>query len=851
MWQKLEAQLVALQQRHEKEMQKMQEQVAGLATVIKLGGQKQSEKEEHANGEQARASQVEKDLLACVERMRLQQQEEKKSTIALFQRHCQETMASQERLADELHREIAELRKREGETLEFKQSVLLLSGKVDQLNLNNVLLGNIPGQFTSLKTIGAPDDHHLHYTRAARQTRNAGAARHGVPQLALNINNNNKSNKPRTIPLPALAVSRVQSTKQTTATNFSNSSDEPVGVSITIGADFDRVQKHEKRFSDDLMSACAWCLQASQDRFVYHHIERGSVIAKFNIVPDPSGMDPRPCRRLAEELAAQVAHQHSPIRKAPVTKPSTKVVIHLPITHDAYLQPLVQLQRLDEVEVDNFEVDHLDESPREDFSNPEPEPPRDYRIPEEEAWTEKQKEDELAAMKRGLEEMDAVVSNLASSVPLGATLLDATSMSVLPESPSEDEGSERSQHLAMDRMSDAYPPAKSPVRSIASTPRKSVMDLSLEQPPAQGALRLSKEPYIISKEPDTNKYSRIRHGIRTSSTSKDSEYLNAGKLSQQLTQQHTQQHTQRVRTTSTSKATEYRRLPHASALELESVLSRLEHHVPPTVPHSPKSLAHVTQGRGGGSRHDTSCHEPSWLDDSRNSSRSYAPTATEFTSSVVVAASPHPGMLHHHISEKGTLTPGSETSMNMSRRSVSPAEAKKWRVLPQWSEGDNDSFLNGKKPRSQVILGTPRLQVGALPLSARETREPQTLAANPTVPPPLSDRNVKHTNNALAGASSQVSQRGNSPNLRRRQYARSDSSSDDETPAGMLARAAATAGTRSTLLSSARSETHDKMGDEKRNAAKTILKDSDSDEEIRVRATDLPVRRLVNSRFQK
>jgi hypothetical protein len=41
------------------------------------------------------------------------------------------------------------------------------------------------------------------------------------------------------------------------------------------------------------------------------------------------------------------------------------------------------------------------------------------------------------------------------------------------------------------------------------------------------------------------------------------------------------------------------------------------------------------------------------------------------------------------------------------------------------------------------------------------------------------------------------------------------------------------------------------MGDEKRNAAKTILKDSDSDEEIRVRATDLPVRRLVNSRFQK
>jgi hypothetical protein len=56
--------------------------------------------------------------------------------------------------------------------------------------------------------------------------------------------------------------------------------------------------------------------------------------------------------------------------------------------------------------------------------------------------------------------------------------------------------------------------------------------------------------------------------------------------------------------------------------------------------------------------------------------------------------------------------------------------------------------------------------------------------------------------------------------------------------------------TGKTPLSSARSDERKGDQNEKKqfNNAKSILNDSDSDEEIRVRASDLPVRRLVNAR---
>lgn len=66
-------------------MRKLQEQIADLASVIKAVRQNshpvtQDGDEEH---------EVHRGLMDCVDKMRLQQQEERKSMIALFQRHCQ------------------------------------------------------------------------------------------------------------------------------------------------------------------------------------------------------------------------------------------------------------------------------------------------------------------------------------------------------------------------------------------------------------------------------------------------------------------------------------------------------------------------------------------------------------------------------------------------------------------------------------------------------------------------------------------------------------------------------------------------------------------------------------------
>lgn len=737
-------------------MRKLQDQIAGLASVI--SARRSGVLHDNGESEQAHAREVEKGLLECVEKMRIQQQEEKTNTIALFQRHCQMTMASQERLAEELHREIQELRKKEGETLEFKQSLSALAEKVDQLNLNNVLLGNIPGQFnTSKGPTASSGNHHA-------------ASRNPVPQLPLK--------KSRGAPEPALAISKMQHKKP--ALKYSNSADQPVGVSITIGADFDRVQKHEKRFSDDLTSACAWCLQASQDRFVYCHIERGSVIAKLNIVADLTGNDPRSCRRLAEELAAQVAHPHSPVRKAPVTKPATKVVIHQPLTPGRFLATPT-LQPLSEVAVSN-----AFESPREDFSELGMDSPQREAGPEDETWTEAKKQEHLAAMKRRLEEMDAVVSNLAASVPLESNDMEADTSD--PECP------EMNEHDNLDRTSDAWPPTMhpftdSPRKAITILPLKSVADLSLEQPPAKAARG--------------DKISTKQHKSRT----------------------HSSGH--------------YRALPPtSSAFELESVLSRLEHNSTPVAPHASKRRSDLEQSKAN---RDFS------LDDSQNS-KAYLPVGNEFTSSLQIAMLPHSTnqwAVNQYAHEKGTLTPGSEASMNMSRRSASPTESKKWRVLPQWSQNDFD--VNGKAtPRSQVVIGTPRSQV----VSARGGKEPQTLSARPSGTGKASLVKLPIHSNIAVATIAAGSQRGNSPNRRRRQYARSDSSSDDDAgPQALRATA------RSTPLSSARSNHN--QGDnapdlnaKKKNNAKAIL-DSDSDEEVRVRTSDLPVRRTVNQRFSK
>jgi hypothetical protein len=774
--QKLESQLATLQDRHENEMRKLQDQIAGLADVIKSGNKISAGSNEESRAREVEkaeiASQASQLLLECVEKMRHQQLEEKKSTIALFQRVCQETMATQERMAGMLHNEIDEVRKQAGENSHVYRK---LAEKVEQLNQNNVLLGNVL-EGSVVKT--------------THPTENAAAGRNSVPQLplsnprlvrerALDEERNLREKHPtKRVPMNQVALARpTTQSPRAVARQHGKSVDEPVGVSITIGVDFDRVKKHEKRFSEDLMSACAWCLQASTDRFMYCHIERGSVIAKLNILPDSSGSDPRPCIRLAEELAAQVAHPHSPVRKAPVTKPATKVVIHQPISIGGSFQAASPLERLDEVEVGN-----VVESPQ-TASDCDMNSPRGEQELQED-WSEEQRQEELNAMKQRLQEMDAIVSNLASAHPIEPAPISASSERGSPSS-NEDKWS--------GRTSDAYPPEPSAYMHIASShtsplPLKeqmpiSVMDLSLEG--------------------------------RNVDAGRDAE------------SKYSQPHKQHARASTASREADYRRLPNTSAIELESVLSRLEHHSMPAVAQSAnRDISHAAFPR---------------LANMRNGSKVYNPRDNEFSS-------PHPGAATQRMHEKGTITPGSETSMNASRRSPSPGEPKRWRVLPQWFS-HADSPVNGKAtPRVQ--FDTLRSQDSVLLSSARGAKEPQTLfgQSGAKEPQTLSGQSgVRLPDPDLSGPVSSKP----SPNRRRREYV-SDSSSDEES----AGRRRVESKPGQTPLSSARSDT--RKGEDKRkgdqnekklfNNAKSILNDSDSDEEIRVRASDLPVRRLVNPR---
>ena len=798
-----------LQENHEQSMLKLQEQISVLAENY----ERKSDK--------AHARELET-LLACVETMRIQQQEEKANTVSLFQRHCQETMASQERIAGELYSEIQELRKRDSETLELKRTFSSLAEQVEILNANNVLLRNIPGEsqqslIKSHKGLPGPTVSGNHHTASRNPVpklplsnswgKDAENLRRNLQDTAENLKRSLQSSKralderdrekPNVAPESVWPVSRMQHAKPSTSSptvHYAIQSDEPVGVSITIGADFDRVKKHEKRFSDDLVSACAWCLQASQDRFIYCQIERGSVIAKLNIVPDPSGVDLRPCRRLAEELAAQVAHPHSPVRKAPVTKPATKVDIHPPIAlgsqRSAHTMP--QLQPLHELHADHF----LDNSKEEFDFEPKEDSPRvnqeDLSVLSEGVDVTKKR------LLKQLAEMNAVVSTLAESLPA-----DASSMFVLsdPESPRASDNEEPDQTWTL-RIEKNHP---------SKVPLKSVMDLSLER--AESAH-------------DQSKHSMLQHKERYSSPPRGSR----------------------------SPPRDYRSLPstsRTSALELESVLSRLEQKSTPL-----SSASAQTKVNRDLSRNDSLRNTSPFVQKSP-SLTTFTPPSTTSNQHILSNLDVHEKGLgfynQHNIHEKGTLTPGSDASFNMSRPFSPADQPKKWRVLPQWSENDLDQSAvdNNRKssPRSQVDMSTPR--------SHRAGKEPQSLMGNLKLPlklpePHETEKPAEPSRRVSSGRgpSTMPSQRGNSPNLRRRQYARSDSSSEDD--AGPVSsKVKARSPPPSSLGSNIKGSPSPSLQEGEKKKLKAILGDSDSDEEIRLRANDLPVRRLVNHRFQK
>ena len=770
----LEGQLQELQKQQESEMQRLQNQIVGLASVIQHG------KDGHyGEGSTRGMHDVQKELLGCMEQMQQQQQEEKKNVIALFQRHSQELTVSQERMAAELHRQIQELRQKDSENVELKQRFHALAEQVENLNLNNVLLGNLPPQYRR------PDSIESHQTAARKQ----------VPQLALT---DGMSSRGSGSAQTSAHSSNVGSTKIPR-----DHSDEAVGVSVTIQANFDRVKKHEKRFSDDLVSAFAWCLQASEVRFVYSHIERGSVVAKLNVVPDPSGADPRSCRALAEELAAQSLHPHSPMRKAPVTKPATKVEIHEAIAVGGNARGSASMEllpTLGEIDVDAYR--NTRQVPVMGSFN-STEEKEDGLL--QTAWTRADDEmisdaeaQELSAeMKRRIQEMSAFVSQVAElhDVPV----VDLTSPRNDGKVAHGDDTVKTGDGTDKDEVSYHFPPRHSPLKSSSKsppsfvrTPRCSSM---LGGPPLQSVLDLS------SDTPAHTTYSEA--GIEAQNFSQ-----NTLPFSQAAPQQS------REPSAETRDKSSYRRLPPASALELDAVISRLElsHAGSPGVPQARQRRDLSVSSRNG--THLDDIHNITT--DGTNRSRLFVHSTNDFIRSL----SP----------DQGVLSPGSGTSVNMSRASSVVGEPKRWRVLPQWPKSQAEqSVINPGK-------GTPRDTPRSLPTGTpRSHADPDRGQGRP-----------QHSGWSVGRAASP-----------RGQYVPS------ETSAGSTAAShhddyghqTTDAGGSSQMLPSMvtwsppRSPTHAHSASALRQA-KAAFDESDSDDDVRVRAVDLPLRRL-HQRFQK
>eukprot|EP00960_Hanusia_phi_P069848 767177-Hanusia_phi.AAC.5 len=75
-----------------------------------------------------------------------------------------------------------------------------------------------------------------------------------------------------------------------------------VGIKCTLNVDYDHVETSEGAFAAALRADFAVAVDASDTRFEWCGMERGSVLAFLNILPDPSGGDKRSPVALAEEL---------------------------------------------------------------------------------------------------------------------------------------------------------------------------------------------------------------------------------------------------------------------------------------------------------------------------------------------------------------------------------------------------------------------------------------------------------------------------------------------------------------------------------------------------------------------
>jgi len=107
---------------------------------------------------------------------------------------------------------------------------------------------------------------------------------------------------------------------------------EPVGLRVTMDEAYEEVEGAEGAFAAGLKADMAAAVQASDSRLEWCGMQRGSVRALLNVLPDSTGRDARSASALAESLVRQGADATSVLRARGVTKTIRLIEITAPGT---------------------------------------------------------------------------------------------------------------------------------------------------------------------------------------------------------------------------------------------------------------------------------------------------------------------------------------------------------------------------------------------------------------------------------------------------------------------------------------------------------------------------------------
>jgi hypothetical protein len=107
---------------------------------------------------------------------------------------------------------------------------------------------------------------------------------------------------------------------------------EPVGLRVTMDETYEEVESAEGAFAAGLKADMAAAVLASDSRFEWCGVQRGSVRALVNVLPDPTGRDPRSALALAESLVKQGSDPASSLRLRAVAKTVRIIEITAPGT---------------------------------------------------------------------------------------------------------------------------------------------------------------------------------------------------------------------------------------------------------------------------------------------------------------------------------------------------------------------------------------------------------------------------------------------------------------------------------------------------------------------------------------